>query len=506
MKPIKDKFIFLFHPHPAAEGLRMVPLALLSISSLIEKDYDIRIFHSYDKEEYLAALEHLDKAICVGITALTGYQITDGLKFAKMVREKNPRVPIVWGGVHATISPVQTAESPLVDIVVKGQGEETFAELVRALDQKKPLDGILGIVHKKDGNIVNNPNRPYKSINNFPPIPYHLLGDIIQRFIKKNAYADRNLTYMSSAGCPFRCRFCYLGNPAFSLAYDPYPAERVVKELKNLLDNYQLTGVEIRDSNFFVNEERCHGIFSGLLKEGVKLKLSVLNGRASQFAKLNDDFWQLMKDGGAVHIEIGAESGDQEMLDFCDKKIMVKDIVECEKKAKQFGIKSTNCFVTGYPIKEENKSDPKKQLKKELYATIDLIAELFKINPIAEVLLSFYTPYPGAYFYDESIKAGFKAPRSLEEWGSVNLTTLKTPWVSSAHKRNVIFLRKLFLLKKLTSDEYFDAKAETNKKLRWLKVLGLHKAVNKFIAFRFRAKFFSLPFEELFFPLMKLLK
>jgi len=506
MKPIKDKFIFLFHPHPIAEGLRMVPLALLTISSLIEKEYDIRIFHSYDKDEYLEALEHLDKAVCVGITALTGYQITDGLKFAKLVREKNSKVPIVWGGVHATIEPIRTAESPYVDIVVKGQGEETFAELVRALDEKKPLDGILGIVYKKDGQVINNPNRPYKSINNFPPIPYHLLNETIQRYVKKNAFADRNLTYISSTGCPFRCRFCFLGNPMFSQAYDPYPAERVVRELKDLVDRYQLTGVEIRDSNFFVNENRCREIFAGLIKEKVKLTLSVLSARASQFVKFSDDFLELMRASGAVHIEIGAESGDQEMLDYCDKKLLVKDIITCEKRAKQFGIKITNLFITGFPIKEEHKANPQKQLKKELYATIDLIAELFRINPLAEVLLSFYTPYPGALFYDESIKAGFNPPQSLEEWGSVNLTTLKTPWVSAAHKRKVIFLRKLFLLKKLTSDEYFGEKAKNNKKLHWLKALGLNKALNKFIGFRLHAKFFYLPFEELFFPMMRILK
>ena len=136
MKSIKDKFIFLFHPHPDTEGLRMAPLALLSIASLIEKEYDIRIFHSYDQADYLEALEQIDKAVCVGITALTGYQITDGLKLAKLVKEKNSKIPVVWGGIHATIEPRQTAENPYVDIVVKGQGEETFAELVRALDQK----------------------------------------------------------------------------------------------------------------------------------------------------------------------------------------------------------------------------------------------------------------------------------------------------------------------------------------------------------------------------------
>jgi radical SAM superfamily enzyme YgiQ (UPF0313 family) len=506
MKPIKNKFIFLFHPHPIAEGLRMTPLALLSISSLLEKEYDIRIFHSYDKDDYLEALAYLDRAVCVGITILTGYQITDGLKFAKLVREKNSKVPIVWGGTHATIEPVQTVKSPYVDIVVKGQGEETFAELVRALDNKKPLDGILGIVYKKDGQVIDNPNRPYKSINDFPPVPYHLLGETIQKYIKKNAYADRNLLYVTSVGCPFRCRFCYLGNPIFSQAYDAYPAERVVRELKNLVDSYQLTGVEIRDSNFFVNEKRCREIFAGLIRAGVKLTLSVLCARASQFARFSDDFLELMKAAGAVHIEIGAESGDQEMLDFINKKLLIKDIVDCERKAKRFGIKITNLFITGFPIKEEYKACPKKQLRKELYATIDLIVEIFKINPVADVLLFFYTPYPGALLYEESLKAGFKSPQSLEGWGSLDLANLNTPWVDSSHKRKVLFLRKLFLLKKLSSDEYFSQKAKTNRKIYWLYKLRAHKALGALIDFRLRTKFLSFPFEKWLFALARILK
>ena len=145
MKPFRDKFVFLFSPQPIKEGKRLIPLSLLAISSYIEKDYDVRIFHSYDKEDYSKALEHLDKAICVGISSMTGYQITDALNFARLVRSRNKDVPIIWGGVHGTINPIQTAKSPFVDIVVKGQGEETFAELVRALDQDKPLDNILGI-------------------------------------------------------------------------------------------------------------------------------------------------------------------------------------------------------------------------------------------------------------------------------------------------------------------------------------------------------------------------
>ena len=504
MRPINNKFILLFSPQPTEGGKRLVPLPLLAISSFIEKDYDIRIFHSYDKEDYLEALEHLDKAICVGISAMTGYQITDGLIFAKLVRSKNSKVPIVWGGVHGTTNPVQTAQSPLVDIVVRGQGEETFAELVRALDQGRSLDNISGITYKKDGRVINNPNRPYKSINEFPPIPYHVLGDTINKYIKNNAFADRNLIYLTSAGCPFRCRFCYLGNPIFERAYDPYPAERVIREVKNLVESYHITGVEMRDSNFFVNEKRCRDIFSGLIKEGVRLRLSVLNGRADQLANFDDSFWELMSRAGVAQLLVGAESGDQDMLNYIDKRIKVEDIIECERKAKKVGIKIVNSFMTGYPIKKENLTNPKKQLNKELNGTIDLIGRLLRINPLDDVHLFFYTPYPGSFFYEESIGAGFKEPQSLEEWAGIDLNTVTVPWITNAHKKKVIFLRQLFLLKKLFCSEYFDKKAETNKKIYWLKKMKINKILENFIDFRLRSKFFYFPMEKLIFPLKEL--
>lgn len=496
----------LFSPHPIEKGLRMMPLSLLAISSFIEKDYDVRIFHSYDREDYLEALEHLDKAICVGISAMTGAQITDGLNFSKLVRNKNSKIPIVWGGIHATIAPIQTARNSYVDIVVKGQGEETFAELVRALERGESLDNILGIAHKKDGRVIDNPERPYKSINEFPPMPYHILGDDIEKYIKKTAYADRGVIYVTSAGCPFRCRFCYLGSSGFERAYDPYTAERVVRELKNLVERYRINGVELRDSNFFVDKKRCQDIFSGIIREGIKLKLYGLNGRADQLSNFDDSFWELTSRANVTHILVGAESGDQEMLDYVDKKIKVNDIIECERKAKKFGINLTNSFMTGFPIKKENLANPKKQLRKELNNTVNLIRKLLRINPLTDIHLFFYTPYPGSYLYVESVKAGFKEPRSLEEWGEINLDTFAAPWMTNSHKKKVLFLRKLFLLKKLSSQEYFDKKAKNNKKIYWLKKIGLNMILGGIIDFRLRAKFLFLPFEKLLFPLMKILK
>lgn len=83
--------IILFSPQPMITRRRVLPISLLAISSFLAQDdgdYNIQIFHSSDNNDYLEAIENMDDVICVGISAMTGYQITDGLRFAKSVREK----------------------------------------------------------------------------------------------------------------------------------------------------------------------------------------------------------------------------------------------------------------------------------------------------------------------------------------------------------------------------------------------------------------------------------
>lgn len=502
MRPIKDKFILLFTPQPTAEGRRMPPLGLLAISSLLDKEgYDIRIYHSYDKKDYLKALDYLDKAICVGITSMTGYQIYDGLEFAKLVREKNRQVPIIWGGIHPTIKPRQTIEHPLVDIVVKGPGEETFTELVHCLDRQESYENILGIVYKKTGQIMENQDRPVKKMADYPMLPYHLLDDFAERFIKKNEYASRSLSYITSWGCPFRCAFCYLANPTFERKWNCYPAKRVVEELEFLAKKYNLTGIDIRDSNFFVDLPRVKEICRGLIEKNIKIVLTGLNGRSDQLAGCGPEDWQLFKQAGMKELLIGAESGDQEMLNLINKQNLVENTLKCEITAKKYGINIINSFITSFPPQTESGRQIKAVLKRELNNTVELLRNIFLVNPAATVLLFFYTPYPGTPLYDLAVKMGFPDPQKFEDWSFVDLAHQVTPWTSQKHIKKVKLLRVLIVFKKIFSQEYL--KKKSGGKAGLLRYSGLAAAVNFWVGLRFKYKFYFLPFERLLFIIIK---
>jgi radical SAM superfamily enzyme YgiQ (UPF0313 family) len=148
-------------------------LALLAISRFLDQEgYSIKIYTRYLQKNYEAELlKSGHDAICLGISAMTGHQIFDGLKLAKKFKKKYPKIPIIWGGWHPSILPHQTIKDPCVDIIVKGQGDITFTELVHALEKKQDLKHIPGLVYKNGNKVIETPDRGAVDLSQVQPYP-----------------------------------------------------------------------------------------------------------------------------------------------------------------------------------------------------------------------------------------------------------------------------------------------------------------------------------------------
>src|SRR5208283_4124769 len=133
----------------------LVPLSLLYLAaSLQEEGFTVRIL-DMRLEDY----SHLEigNPVFVGISCVSGLQIKYALEFARYVRMHAPSSPIVWGGVHPTLLPEQTASNVYVDIVVRGEGELIIKDLANALALNEPLDNVAGITYNLNGLTKNNP-------------------------------------------------------------------------------------------------------------------------------------------------------------------------------------------------------------------------------------------------------------------------------------------------------------------------------------------------------------
>jgi len=142
--------ILLIDPEPKGQKNLHIPLALLHVAKpLDDNGFKVRILdtrvHDYRDVD-------LDDVLCVGITAMTSpIQISLGLDVARHIKERRGELPIVWGGPHPSILPEETIENPYVDIIVRGEGEDTLLELVRKIDTGQSWDSVKGITYKKDG-------------------------------------------------------------------------------------------------------------------------------------------------------------------------------------------------------------------------------------------------------------------------------------------------------------------------------------------------------------------
>ena len=295
-----------------------------------------------------------------------------------------------------------------MDIVVRGQGEEKFLEVVEKLKSKKPLNGIMGITYKENGNLVRNPERPLQDLNKFPSLPYHLL--------KASSYtlSEGILHYYTSQGCPWDCTFCGV-DVVFKRRYIALTPERIVSDLKFLVKKYNIHYIDFYDSNVIFSKERTRALCQGIYESGLNIKWEA-SGRIEQIARFDDSLLKLLKDSGCQLVSIGVESGSQDMLDLIRKRLNVADVIKGVNLLKSHGIAVRANYIISLP--EETWED--------FTATLDLIKTLG-----IQAVLHQYIPVPGSNLYNLDLKKGLiKSPQSLEGWAHFYKSiTVSKPWL-----------------------------------------------------------------------------
>ncbi len=483
------KRVVLYNPDPKiGEGKIDISLALLSIAALPDKNgYDVKIINHSDKDHLEKINEYCKDSVCLGITLMTGNQIKGALEATKIAKKLG--ITVVVGGWHPSILPEQTLKNDYIDIAIRGQGQRTFYELLEALTNKKPFDNIPGISYKNQGKIIHNPDRPLEDLNNFPPLPYHLVRkEKVARDVVE--IASRTVDYFTTQGCPHRCGFC--ADPVvYKRRWSALKPERVIEDLKKITREYNANGIVLTDTNFFVDQKRVKEICRSIIKEGIKVKIGSVNGRTEALLRYDDEAWELLKESGFDSFLIGAESGLQEDLDTIKKDATIEQTLELTRKCKKYGFKIYFSFFIGLPPEPEKLSLYPRKLKRELKALVEIIDHILKIEKEHVYYLLIYTPYPGSPLYEVSKKIGFKEPETLEGWIDFEHDKSNSPWLPSKYVKFIDQLNVLYL-PFLTGNVY--------KKINNYGTLGkiskpVLKALHKVIDYRWNNRKFSFPIE-----------
>lgn len=466
-----DKDILLIYPGKYKAAEPQIPLSLLYIASLLTKAgyrtciFDMRI-------ENFAQLR-IEEPIFVGISSMSGTQIEYGIEIAKKVRNEDPSIPIVWGGVHPTLLPEQTASSKYVDIVVRGEGELTTVQLANQLSSRGSIKNVKGITYKRQGEIVTNPSGETINLDSIPiALPYDML-----KLSNYPAIKSGRLHIQTSRGCPSRCGFCY--NLNFNQRkWRGKSATRVLNEIRFLLKKFpNAKTFDIVDDNFFVNPERVENICKGILSIEKKIQWRA-NCRFDYIAKYNESFMSLLDKSGCVELNFGGESGSEKLQSFVTKDVTYAQMFIALKKLKKFApnIEPYVSWLSGLPTETNN----------DLYTTFDIMDKMHQINPKTQHYDIFiYTPFPSPLL--ESLPSEFKPPQSLEEWAKIDVFHFNPPW----HSKN--YIKKLHTVSAVTRYSFYP-KARINERGPLFKKVYL--IMNKIARYRWKHRYFGFPVEQ----------
>jgi radical SAM superfamily enzyme YgiQ (UPF0313 family) len=371
------------------------PLGLGYLAAVLEHDHhqvqildfslDPQSSLDSDVQQVVAFDPHL-----VGITAMTSVY-HNALETATLLKAYLGR-PIVLGGPHATMCPERIlAEAPVIDYVVRGEGEATIVELIEALGGDRDLGSVNGLTYRRRGEvspssgrgeIVSNPDRELIADLDALPFPARHLFEP-KRYGLRSPEGHPMATILSSRGCPYNCSYCFKG--IVGRTYRQRSPENIIAELRHIIAEYGIRIFYFIDDLFTIDSRRLQAITEGLITQKLDIRWQCL-GRVD---RVSGEILRKMYAAGCRRIHYGIESGNQEILQRINKGIKLEQVRDAVRWTKQAGIQAKGYFMLGLPGDTEE----------TMQQTIDLAVEL----DLDEAMFSLTTPFPGTRLWDELV-------------------------------------------------------------------------------------------------------
>jgi anaerobic magnesium-protoporphyrin IX monomethyl ester cyclase len=385
-------------------------LGIAYLAAVSERRGDeVRVFDMDVEDVKLADFVRAYQPDIVGITSNTP-QVKQGWFAARQIKAVLD-VPIVQGGPHLSALPEESAARPEIDIVARGEGEDTWIDLCHTLERVKAgnprfttrhlldpashiLDDVLGITYQTtDGHIHHTPERPPIADLDTLPFPAYKYFKM-ERYTSLQPAIDaiemgKSYSIMTSRGCPYRCTFC--SQSVMAEKWRARSAKNVIAEWRHLIEDLGAQEIGVLDDSANINRQRVHEICDLLIAEKLNhVPWIPINGIRANLA--DEDLLRHMKEAGCKRVAFGVETGDEEILKSIDKRVTHDQIRAAFKNAKKVGLETVGFFIIGLP------GDNAETMEK----TIRFACEL---DPLV-ANFSMLTPYPGTKVWEQVHRNG----------------------------------------------------------------------------------------------------
>lgn len=335
----------------------MYPYSLVYLSNyLLKNGYSAEIIDlNMTSETELIEICKKEHPEVIGLTGVTVNRFSV-IDLAKELRNIVPKALIVVGGKHFSFVAEETIEKiPEIDVVVRGEGEITLLEIVKAVESKRTFNDILGITYREKGKIVNNPDRPTElNIDKFS-IDYDFLpkgysNTLLMRNYEKERI--KSVPILLGRGCSQRCVFCTHNK----IRYRVRSLESIIEEIEYYIKKFNCRYFSFNDPSFCERKKFVRRFCQALIDRRLDIKWY-----CEARADTPHELLQLMHEAGCISLDVALESGSERVLKAIRKRtdpLMVLDFVkECKRLRIRAGV------FTMISLPDEKSEDALKTLK-----------------------------------------------------------------------------------------------------------------------------------------------
>ncbi len=397
--------VVLFYPTPGGDIEHFwFPFPYLYLGPFLEKEgYKVVVLDARADDEWRTTLvKEIRDADSVGITAMSGPDLVTAVEAAKIIRDSEPNLPIMWGGHHANQLPDQLIEEGVTDFAFVGQAEENIVEVVNSIVAKKDPPNLQGVIYRKNGEIIGDrtTSRVGFGYDIFPG--WHLLD------IEKYRSPNNITSYFSSKGCPFKCTFCTTGD--YSTSYRSL--DQFKMELEHVTQDMGFKNVFFQDGTYFLSKKRVLPMAEAIMEISPQT-LWKAKAKCDSLLRWNDKELQTLYDSGLRSIFFGVEHGSERMLDLMVKNITRQDTLDSARMCRDHGFEFYASFIFASPGETID----------DLLQTLSLMDEIREIVPDAMLQNCIYLPLPGTPMYADAVARGFVPPSDLNGWATRDTTS-----------------------------------------------------------------------------------
>lgn len=333
-------------------------------------------------------------------------------------RSRFPDAVIVLGGETATSCWREAFEAmPGADLVVLGEGERTFVELLDRVAAGAPVTGLDGVVDRnppaESTQVASLPIR-VRRLEQLPRPAWDLVPlDNYWAQAPHGVNRGRSIPMLASRGCPYKCSFC--SSPQmWTTRYVVRDPDDLADEIAEYVERFDIANVNFHDLTAITKRQWTLDLCDALDRRGVRVTWQLPVGTRSE--ALDDIVLRRLHESGCRNLTYAPESGSDRLLDIMDKRVDLEHLLSSIRSARRAGISPAVNFIIGHP--HETWADLARTFRCAMRAAW---AGCDDVSPII------FAPYPGSRDWDELAAAGRVRLDDTSFYGGVNRAGSSTP-------------------------------------------------------------------------------